>query len=186
MNEATGGPKQQQTWWRFSLRELLLFMLAAAAFLGWGGLLYEQFRTFGPTPFFENNETWQQDVRAIYEELGEAGAGQASGSSTKTQGTSAVSRTMVYRMPLAPAKRTLFLDAFEARVRTKLAAEGCRIGGGGSGNGRNENRILMYDRGPVGGVFEIWVTDVGNGEMGVMVEMREARGRFQTLQIIGN
>src|SRR5262245_51574636 len=98
-------------WWRFTLRELLLLMLAVAAFLGWGGLLYQQFRTFEPTPFFTNNESWARDIREICEELGETGVKQASGSSTKSVGTLAVSRTTVCTIPLPPAKRTQFLHA---------------------------------------------------------------------------
>src|ERR1044072_9214548 len=95
----------RRSFWRFSLRELLLLMVAVAAFLGWGGLLYQQYRAFEPTPFFANNQTWQQDVVAIYRQLGDDAFQRASGSTTECNGTASASRTFVYNIPLPPTQR---------------------------------------------------------------------------------
>src|SRR5205823_6614313 len=122
--------------WRFSLRELLLFMLAAAAFIGWGTLMYRSGR-LKPTPFFEENENWRQDVIAIYQELGEPPFNGAAGTIMHSEGSSFVQRTMVFRIPLAPEKQGAFLIALKKRVLEKLAKAGCKSAGGASGSGAN-------------------------------------------------
>jgi hypothetical protein len=167
----------RRSMWRFSLRELLLLMLAIAAFLGWGASLYQHFRRFEATPFYLNNETWQQDVGAVFQELGESGLNEAQGFSIRRNGASSESRTMVFRVPLSDAKRGEFLDAFEKRVEGKLTAAGCNITGGSQGSGKGM-RGFVYERGPVDGTFEIWMRDVGDGKVDLTVEMHEQRGRF--------
>ncbi|HMC12597.1 MAG TPA: hypothetical protein VKH44_14960, partial [Pirellulaceae bacterium] len=154
----------------------LLVMLAIAAFLGWGTMAYRH-RRFEPTPFYSNNETWQPDVRAIYEELGEPGFDEAAGSVTYSGGASAVRRSFYFRIPLSPSNRQPFLDAFENRVREKMKAEGCRIEGAAGGAGSSGVRIVSYQWGSVRGIFEICVMDAGGeGKVGVIVTMLEQEG----------
>jgi len=170
--------------WRFSLRELLLLMIAVAAFLGWGGLLYQQYRSFEPSPFFANNQTWKQDVIAVCQELGEETGIQLGVSSIESTGTAAVTRTIVHRVP-ASLPRAAVLDALVKRALVKMAADDCRTGSNGSGSDeKTSSRVFLYERGPVGGVFEIWITDAGS-EAIVTVQMRESRGRFHSLSIRG-
>src|SRR2546423_3921420 len=55
MNEA---PFSRRRWLRFSLRELLLLMLAVAGFVAWGGLLYETHQPFRASEFYLENMDW--------------------------------------------------------------------------------------------------------------------------------
>ena len=60
---------------RFSLRELLLFMLVCAAFSGWGHVVYRRSQPFRPTRFADYFvHELPKDVTAVREPLGEQGA----------------------------------------------------------------------------------------------------------------
>src|SRR4029079_15416884 len=113
MNQARPARKSM---WRFSLRELLLVMLAAAALIGWATVLYRS-RELKPTPFFIKHENWRQDVIEVFQELGEPTFNSAAGTTMHSEGSSAVQRTMVFRLPLSPDKQSEFLTAFQKRVR---------------------------------------------------------------------
>jgi hypothetical protein len=46
------GVSLRRSFWRFSLRELVLLLLALGALFGWCRALYERYRPFHPTPFY--------------------------------------------------------------------------------------------------------------------------------------
>ena len=161
--------------WRFSLRELLLMMLAAAAFIGWGALLYRTGR-LRPTPFFTKNESWRQDILAIYQELGEPPFTGAWGTTMHSEGTSFVQRTIIFRVPLSPTKKPLLLQALVDKVREQFKKEGCRNTGQSGGSSSNTNvSVLGYEHGTISGTVQICVMDAGDEHVGVIVTMQEAR-----------
>jgi hypothetical protein len=173
-----GTSQLRRSIWRFSLRELLLLMFAAAALIGWGTLLYRS-QQLSPTRFFTDNESWQQDVIAVYQELGEPPFTSNAGSIMHSEGTSAVQRTIVYRIPLSLEKQRAFLMAFQKRVREKLSKAGCTLAGESSGSGANDVVVIGYQRGPVAGSFQICVGEAGDNRVGVVVTMQEERGGIQ-------
>jgi hypothetical protein len=69
---------------RFSLRELLLFMLTCAAFSAWGHVVYRKSQPFRPTHMAEYfADELHEDIGAIREELGVEGAAWSPGSPTQ-------------------------------------------------------------------------------------------------------
>jgi hypothetical protein len=101
MNESLG---KRRSVWRFSLRELLLLMLAAGAVIGWATVLYRSLQ-LKPTPFFEKNESWRNDVLQIFQDLGEPSIQNVPGTMMHSEGPGSVQRTIVFRIPLPPAKK---------------------------------------------------------------------------------
>jgi len=172
MNQARPARKSM---WRFSLRELLLVMLAAAALIGWAMVLYRS-RELKPTPFFIKNENWRQDVIEVFQELGEPPFNSAAGTTMHSEGSSAVQRTMVFRLPLSPDKQSEFLTAFQKRVREKLSREGCKPAGEASGSGAHEAVVIGYLKGHVCGTVMICIGKAGERETDVIVTMQEERG----------
>src|SRR5438067_13205881 len=100
----------RKAFWRFSLRELMLLMLTAGALIGWATVLYRSQR-LKPTPFFANNESWRNDVLQIFQDLGEPPFKDAPGTMMHSEGSGSVQRTVVFRIPLPPAKKSEFLSA---------------------------------------------------------------------------
>ena len=95
-------PSIRRSFWRFSLCELMLLMLAAGAMIGWATVLYRSQR-LKPTPFFVNNENWRNDVVQIFQDLGEPPFKDVPGTIMHSDGPGSVQRTMVFRVPLPPA-----------------------------------------------------------------------------------
>jgi hypothetical protein len=166
-------PAVRQSAWRFSLRELLLLMLAAAAFIGWGTLLYRSAR-LRPTPFFTNYESWRQDMLAIYEELGETPFTGASPTMMHSEAASAVQRTIVFRVPLSPQKKSRLLQALVAKVRERFKKDGCRNTGQSGGSSSNAAvSVLGYEHERNSGTVQICVMDAGDEHVVVIVTMQE-------------
>jgi hypothetical protein len=159
--------------WRFSLRELLLVMLAAAAFIGWGTLLYRTAR-LRPTPFFTNSESLRQDLVVIYQELGEPTLTGAWPTMMHSEGTAAVQRTMIFRVPLSPKKKSQLLQALVAKVRERFKKEGCRNTGQSGGSSSNVAvSVLGYEHERNSGTVQICVLDAGDEHVAVIVTMQE-------------
>src|SRR3954471_15626576 len=151
---------KRTSFWRFSLRELMLLMLAAGAMIGWATVLYRS-QQLKPTPFFVNNENWRNDVLQIIQDLGEPPFKDAPGTIMHSEGAGSVQRTFVFRIPLPSAKRGEFFSALKARVREKMKKEGCsNTGESGSGSSLgNDVSVLGYSRGMVSGTAQICVMD---------------------------
>jgi len=164
----------RKSFWRFSLRELLLLMLAAGAVIGWATVLYRSQRLV-PTSFFTNNENWRQDVIAVFQELGEPPFNSASGTTMHSEGPAVVHRTMVFRLPLSPDRQHPFLASFQKRVREKLSKEGCASAGEASGSGAHEAVVIGYRKGQVCGSILICVGKANDQEIEVVLTMQEER-----------
>jgi hypothetical protein len=168
---------KRTSFWRFSLRELMLLMLAAGAMIGWATVLYRS-QQLKPTPFFENNESWQNDVLLIFQELGEPPFKDVPGTIMHSEGPGSVQRTLVFRIPLPPAKKDPFLRALVTKVREKMKKEGCSHSGESSSSSGNVNdvHVLGYSRGIVSGTVQICVMEAGDSETAVTMTMQEVQG----------
>jgi hypothetical protein len=163
--------------WRFSLRELLLVMLAAGAMLGWGVTLIPHLWFFKSSPFFAGNESWHAEVASIYEELGEPPFTGAAGTMMHCETSSSAQRTFIFQLPLSAGKQQAFLSALKNRVREKVRQAGCKWAGEAGGSGANAvDSVLGYTYGAVSGTFQICVLDAGNERAMVVVTMQEERG----------
>ncbi len=167
----------RKSFWRFSLRELLLLMLAAGAMIGWATVLYRSQR-LKPTPFFVNNENWGNDVLQIFQDLGEPPFNNVPGTMMHSEGPGSVQRTFVFRIPLPPKKKNEFLNALKARAREKMKKEGCGNTGESASTSatNNEVSVLGYSRGMVSGTVQICVMEAGDGETAVTMTMQEVQG----------
>jgi hypothetical protein len=166
----------RRSFWRFSLRELLLLMLAAGALIGWATVLYRS-QQLKPTPFFENNEDWGNDVLRIFQDLGEPPFQNVPGTMMHSEGPGCVQRTIVFRIPLPAAKTGEFLDKLRARAREKMKKEGCSSSGeSGSSSPDNNVSVLGYSRGMVSGTVQICVMKASDGETAVTMTMQEVQG----------
>jgi len=161
--------------WRFSLRELLLVMLAAAAFLGWAAVLYRSGR-LKPTKFFAENETWQTEVAAVLQELGEPSFSGGAGTTMHSEGTAANQRTFVFRIALPEDKIGSFIGLFMKRARSKLAAAGCKVAGEAAGSGANHVQVIGYVNDAISGTIQICVGKAGNDRATAVLTMTEQQG----------
>jgi hypothetical protein len=183
MNDKSTG---RQSAWRFSLRELFLLILVAAAFLGWGmSLIPNYFWRFQPTSFFRGGELmridaaeWEADIKEICTELGEAVPQRMSITITTNDGSTGARQAMYFRFACPPDKRAAFADALTARMKERLKAAGCTPGSQANGHRINETRTMTYQRGPLGGACDICVTEGPEGKTCLIVNMCEMKGRF--------
>lgn len=150
-------------------------MLVVAAFLGWGGLLYQSYQRFQPTDFYVDNSQWSDDIVAVLDALGIDQAGYHATAESYGTGSSAAHRTLVRRLPLSNADRAGFLDAFQKRVRDKLTSGECTLKQNVGGSGDSEVRILGYRRKAVAGAIHICLFPAGDGEARLVVTMHEQR-----------
>ena len=116
------------------------------------------------------------------QELGEPAFTTAPGTTMYSEGSSAVQRTMVFRIPLPPEQRAAFLRAMQNHVREKLSQAGCHAAGESSGSGAiGSDAVLGYTLGAVSGTFQICVMDADDQHAAVVVTMEEKRGSVQSL-----
>src|SRR5262245_15430722 len=117
VNRMDQAPEPRFRWWRFSLRELLLVMVATGAFSGWGVLLYERFQRFEPTAFYLERIEWQHEsIAPALRDVGEEATVHLACTSTQTLGPSAAQSTTAYRIRLSAANNGAFIQALEARI----------------------------------------------------------------------
>jgi hypothetical protein len=131
--------------WRFSLRELLLVMLAAGAFIGWGVLLHERSQRFQPSTFYDESPFWRGEVAAAREDAGESGSLAIPFAVTHADGPSA-HHSESYVIPLDVANHDAFLNAFRSRVRKRLTEAGCKVHGGAESSGESQVAFIYTYR----------------------------------------
>jgi hypothetical protein len=189
VNEAADKrPATRRSRWRFSLRELLLAMLAVAAFLGWGGLLYQQFQFFEPTAFFTGCPDLRAEVIAALQHAGVDNPRILPNPITHSEGRSAAHRTIVYYLPLSDSNRTAFAQNFQKQLRDRLSENGCKMQGNSSGNSNaNEAFIFGYRCGSIDGGIDVCLLKADEEHVRMIVTMEEERawreGRGFGLQI---
>ena len=150
--------------WRFSLREMLLLMVAIAAFLGWGRAVYQQRpRPYSPTPFLRQLDLYRE-MTAIREELKDNDflwqPGSGSGASSDGDGTEL---ELHYSFALKPANRNAFMSKLRQRLHAKLLASDCKFHGHGIGAaGTNPTFHLPYQRDNVRGSLRAYLYEEGD------------------------
>ena len=155
-------------------------MLAAGAVIGWATVLYRSLQ-LKPTPFFVNNEDWQNDVLQIFQDLGEPPFKNVPGTIMHSDGPGCVQRTIVFRIPLLPAKKDAFLKELVAKAREKMKKDGCSGAGESvsSSSKNNDVHVLGYSRGMISGTLQICVMEAGDSETAVIMTMQEVQGMGQ-------
>jgi hypothetical protein len=117
-------------WWRFSLREFLLAVTAAAALIA---LAVKSFPS-GPSSFVRQYDALQDFKQLCKEEGAKLKIAGGGSSSSMGPGTSTRSWHWYFRETSLPLRQ--LVSAYQARVERTLAAHGCRIDGrGGTGGG---------------------------------------------------
>ncbi|HEY2414170.1 MAG TPA: hypothetical protein VGI40_18140 [Pirellulaceae bacterium] len=115
--------------WRFSLRELLLLMLVAAAILGWGRAIYQKYSRFSATPFSDYFvRQMLGDLREVCKVI--AGA-DVTLQDTRTQGSSGengIHRRISAELPLAPEQEDAFWDEVIDRIHQRIEENGGTVG----------------------------------------------------------
>jgi hypothetical protein len=150
-------------------------MLAAAAFIGWAAVIYRS-QHLKASSFFEENDSWQSDVAAVLQELGEPSFAGEAGTTMHSEGTAANQRTFVFRLPLPDDKSGSFLSLFVKRVRGKLTAAGCQVAGEAAGSGANQAKVIGYRKGPISGTIQLCVGQAGKDRVTVVLTMTEQQG----------
>src|SRR4051794_14710637 len=138
-------PRPRSAWWGFSLRELMLVMLAAGALIGWAGLLYERSQRFQPSTLYDESPFWRGEVAASREDAGESGSLAIPFVVTHADGPSA-HRNESYVIPLNVANHDAFLNAFRSRVRKRLTEAGCKVHGGAESSGESQVAFIYTYR----------------------------------------
>jgi len=161
--------------WRFSLRELLLVMLAAGAFIGWGVLLYERSQRFQASTLYEQSPFWRGEIAAASEDAGESGSLAIPFVVTHADGPSA-HRSESYVIPLNAANHDAFLNAFRSRVRQRLIEAGCKVHGGAESSGDSQvTFVYTYRSESRAGAVHICAFKNNDSRARIVVTMHEER-----------
>jgi hypothetical protein len=164
----------RRSFWRFSLRELLLLMLAIAAFLGWGRAIYQRYKPFVPTPFFSKLDL-NGDIMLIRQQLGEPPASWVSSSASGSGGPSGYERDYRFGFPLTAGYADAFLSKLRQRLSDQLGTHHCQIHGATRGStGDIKECRLTYSRNAVEGSVRAVVILSGD-EARLLVLVQERR-----------
>jgi hypothetical protein len=150
-------PPPRRSFWRFSLRELLLLMLAIAAFLGWGRAIYQRYKPFVPTPF-ASRLALDGDIVLIRKELGEPRASRFNSGRSVRNGAGRYECDYRFGFPLKRVKAANFFEKLRQRLWDQLDANGCTIQGSGRCSSRDLEEVrLRYVRADVEGSIRVIV-----------------------------
>src|SRR5262245_29407244 len=115
----------RRPYWRFSLRELLLLVLAIAAILGWGQSIYQRFKPLEATALVRNFELGKE-IAFVRQQLGETGPDFASVGefSAGSVGPSQY-RTAECNVLLASDDLSMFMTALLSQFFEKIRENDC-------------------------------------------------------------
>jgi hypothetical protein len=119
-------PAPRRSFWRFSLRELLLLMLAIGAFLGWGRVLYQHYRPYRPTGVV-HALNMPAKIDAIRKQIGETDFSYFSSSGGGGGDLRTTDSTGNYVFPLSAANYDAFTERLAAHATSSIESTGCRI-----------------------------------------------------------
>jgi hypothetical protein len=120
-DDAPAPGRQKWRSFRFSLRELLLFMLVGAAVSAWAHGVYEKYRPFQPTAIADYfTSEFQKDIVAVRAELGEEGAAWSFEIPTTGEEMNCVNREWMCDLRLPREKTSAFRNALLNRVRHRF------------------------------------------------------------------
>ena len=163
MCDMDNAPHPRRSPWRFSLRELLLLMLAIAAFLGWGRAIYQRYKPFVPTPFASKLDL-HADIHAIRQQLGEPPRSWGSSSASGGGGGRHYHRDYRYGFPLQAAHAATFMEMLQRRIAEQLRVGGCKVLGSGHGSSGDLRHFRMH-----------YVRDVTEGSVRVVLITGETK-----------
>jgi hypothetical protein len=166
-----------RSFWRFSLRELLLCMLALGAMFGWGATLFERYQRIRPTEFYSRYANWRVDIEAILKDInGNGDVRLGSPAMTYCEGPSAVHRTEIYDFRLLSDRKFEFYSAVVEHFREALAKESCQEDGGVSGAGGDWLMVLNYRKGSIIGAVDICFSLESDDRAMLLISTWEQRG----------
>jgi hypothetical protein len=151
----------QRSFWRFSLRELMLVMLTTAAVLGWGRAVYQKYGRFSPTPFSDYFfRRLRDDIGAVSVDLGGKPPIVVSGlfGQKNADERIGIHREIWIDVPLASPQEDSFLDELLDRIPKRIHWSGCNVASCGvSGNMNGPDLYFHYRRGLTIGVLQVQV-----------------------------
>jgi hypothetical protein len=166
-----------RSFWRFSLRELLLLMLAFGAFLGWGRALYQHYKPFTPT-HVQHSLDLPSEIDAIKKQLGEtdfsvfsAGGGEELGNGRS------LDLTYQYEFPLAGKHYDQFADRLAEHIKSSIQGSGCHISGSARGASGSDFREVSfrYERDVTVGSVRMLLTKRGDRLAQILLILDEHR-----------
>lgn len=165
--------------WRISIRELLLLLLAAAVFFGWGQAIYRRFQPFKATPFagYFTGGGLTDDVVVLHREFCASEADLSGGASAGCTGPSSIHREFCGDLPISSPDSAAFVDAVFKRIRQRIVENGCqeyRIAYRNSSE-HDEGFNLHYRRDAVAGSILVVVTQTDSEHMRILATLDEHR-----------
>src|SRR5688572_29716898 len=167
MNSVSNPRATRRSFWRFSLRELLLVMLVIALLLGWGRSLYLAYKPLRPTAFAQNFDV-NTDIDEIRLELGETSRTFARRGSSSSHGPQGYERRFEHYVSIPAPKREAFMSALQQRVKERLGRE-CRIWGRGTGRGSMHRFHFEYSSDIVAGRFHAYLVERSDDESHLLI-----------------
>jgi hypothetical protein len=164
------------SFWRFSIRELLLLTAAVAAFLAWAGLFFHQNRPYQRTKV--PDEIGRLEVLLeISRKLGHSTSTTSSGGSGRSDMYS-TSRTFDIMLDLPRELRGPFMEAYLAHVREILAKHATSSSAGGTTRDEWGLRDFEFDYSTGTTRGSIYVRSMGgNGELSLFIFLHEHDSR---------
>jgi hypothetical protein len=172
-------PAPRRSFWRFSLRELLLVTLAIGAFLGWGHSLYRRYQDIAPTPMREYfvEGGFGEDVSAALKELGAIVPDHPPSPGAGSAGPMSRHSLLIEELAVSGGQSAAFVDDLLVRVRKKIVDSGCReyrVAHRSSAD-PDEGFNLHYRRETTAGSIQVYVVRIDANRARLLVVLDEHR-----------
>jgi hypothetical protein len=156
MNGPSG---KRSTIWRFSLREMLLVMLATAATLGWARAVYQKYSRFSSTPFVTYfSGKLRSDFVEVCKSLGEPDAALIDNGSAGSGGKSGIHQQLWAELRLSSGRDDAFFDAIQERIIDRIKECSCIPGNCAVHSDEATTQLpVHYHHGPTAGVIQLFI-----------------------------